>query len=77
MTELDFVADEWFEIRGRGNVATFKNGEQLPPRMSARDLVNRYVRIDGKEYFVTGVETHATYHYSRSSPFGLLIRGKR
>jgi hypothetical protein len=77
MTELDFTADDWFYIRGRGHVASFANGEQLPKGMSARDLRNRYVIIDGKEYWVTGVETPATYTYSRIHPFALLIRGER
>jgi len=73
--ELDFTADGgWFEIRGRGWVAAVSNrNDELPLEMKPADLLNRYVLIDGKEYFVTGVETQG---YSRRN-FGLLIRGKK
>lgn len=77
MTELDFKADDWFHIRGRGWVATFGNGEQLPERMNPKELYHRYVKIDGKEYWVTGVEMHMTLNYYRSQGFGLIIRGER
>lgn len=72
MTELDFVADSWFEIRGRGWVAAI-SGDPLPEGMNPGDLLHRYVRIDGHEYFVTGVERAG---YVRSY-FGLLVRGPK
>lgn len=72
MTELDFVADDWFQITGRGWVAAI-SGDPLPPKMRPADLLNRYVRIDGKEYYVTGVETQGFVR----TRFGLLIRGER
>lgn len=74
MTELDFVADSWFKIAGRGWVAAIENEpDQLPEYTTPRDLLSRYVRIDGKEYYVTGVETQG---YSRRR-FGLLVRGEK
>jgi len=72
MTELDFTADGWFQIRGRGWVAAI-SGDPLPPRMKPGDLLNQYVLIDGKEYLVTGVETQGY----RRDRFGLLVRGEK
>jgi hypothetical protein len=75
ITELDFTADDWFEIAGRGHVATFSDATAagLPEKMHPRELLNRYVRIDGNEYYVTGVELQG---YNRDK-FGLCIRGPR
>lgn len=64
----------WFEIRGRGNVAAIDNSmDQLPPSVELRDLLNQWVVIDGKKYYVVGVETQG---YSRRN-FALCIRGPR
>lgn len=81
-SELDFTADEWFNITGRGWVAAFKNCHQLPEGMKTPAvLTNRYVRIDGKEYWVTGVEMFVigigAPSYNRNHSFGLLVRGER
>ena len=74
MTELDFKADGWYKITGRGWAASVSNGdEQLPEGMMPTELLNRYVRIDGKEYYVIGVERAG---YSRRQ-FGLLVRGDK
>lgn len=68
------MADDWFKITGRGWVAAIVNeSEQLPKNMDPSELLNRYVRIDGKEYYVTGVERQG---YSRRR-FGLLVRGDK
>lgn len=72
MTELDFVADAWYVIVGRGHVAAI-SGDPLPPRMKPGDLYKRYVRIDGHEYLVTGVDMMG----SRRDQFGLLVRGPK
>lgn len=74
MTELDFVADAWYKVTGRGWVAAISNDpEQLPNKMDPNDLYHRYVRIDGKEYYVTGVERQGLSRLR----FGLLIRGEK
>lgn len=75
MTELDFTADDWFKITGRGWVATFADATAagLPEKMHPRELLNRYVRIDGHEYWVTGVELQG---YNRDK-FGLCVRGDK
>jgi hypothetical protein len=72
MTELDFVADGWYQITGRGWAAYMSN-VTLPGSMKPGDLLSRYVRIDGKEYWVAGVETQG-YVTDR---FALLIRGEK
>lgn len=74
MTELDFVATDWYKITGRGWAAAIESGEtQLPKGMMPSELLGKHVRIDGKEYYVAGVERAG---YTRKF-FGLLIRGDR
>lgn len=73
LSELDFVADGWFEITGRGWVAAFSTADQLPKRMHPKELLGRYVRIDGKEYYVTGVELQG----NNRDKFGLCVRGMK
>lgn len=77
MTELDLTAENWFNIAGRGWVAAIENGYDLPKGMSAKELVNRYVKIDGLEYWVKAVETFTTSTYNSTQGFGLLIRGDK
>jgi len=72
MTELDFTADGWYNITGRGWVAAI-SGSPLPMHMKPAELAGRYVRIDGKEYYVTGVDIQGY----RTDRFGLLVRGEK
>src|SRR5688572_10614676 len=70
---VSLKAADWFQIRGRGWVASIDNsGDQLPTDVDLSDLLNADVIIDGKKYYVTGVERQG---YSRRQ-FGLLIRGE-
>ncbi len=78
MTELH--ADEWYNITGRGWVASCSSRPEEVNHPG--EYLNRYVNIDGKEYYITGVETFAiglgrTGHYPHALGFGLLIRGQR
>lgn len=66
MTE--FTAAGWFEIRGRGWVASIAGIDDFDPRT----LVSQQVEVDGKSYVVRGVETFAIANVS-GKPFGLLV----
>ena len=74
---IELRADDWFQITGRGWVATFDNvferQEGLHPDFDPRELLGRQVKIDGKEYKVHGVETQGYIRHR----FGLLIGAYR
>lgn len=72
------MAADWYYINGRGHVAAIP-GEQLPDSIEdpRTELLSRWVAIDGKDYFVIGVETFATLTYVRGQGFGLLVEGER
>jgi hypothetical protein len=78
MTELQ--AEGWYNITGRGWVAACR---ARPEEINHPDeYVNRYVNIDGKEYYVTGCETFAVGlggkgKYPHALGFGLIIRGEK
>lgn len=78
MTELH--ADNWYNITGRGWVAACS---KRPSEVKhPGEYLHRYVNIDGKEYYVTGVETFAIYVgdngiYPQSLGFGLIVRGEK
>ena len=75
ISDLDLVADGWYKVTGRGWAAAIinENDSQLPPEIELRALLNKFVRVDGRERYVVGVETQG---YSRKN-FGLLIRGEK
>ncbi len=69
-TPLNLTAGDWYQIRGRGWVATFPGVDGL----NARELHGQRVVIDGKTYTVLGVETHAMPDAAvTGKPFGLLV----
>ena len=71
---IELNAAGWFKITGHGWVAFIDNSdEQLPHGVDPSNLLSQCVRIDGKEYYVTGVERQG---YSRKN-FGLLVRGEK
>lgn len=71
---IELHAADWFQIAGRGWVAAIDNGnEQLPYFVDPSDLLSQHIRIDDKEYYVTGVERQG---YSRRK-FGVLVRGEK
>lgn len=68
---LELTAEGWYTITGRGHVAGIINDPpQIPEDMDPSDLLNTKVFIDGRRYFVLGVERQG---YSRRN-FGLLVR---
>lgn len=73
---IELKADSWFEIKGRGMVATF---EHLPDGYY-EPLQFKYeqVMIDGVSYKVMGVERFAIPECKPSAPyhgaFGLLVK---
>jgi hypothetical protein len=67
--EVELHAKDWFTITGRGRVASFEGIEGFDPRL----LLNTEVTIDGKPYFIRGVETFAILDATGRS-FGLLVR---
>lgn len=76
---INLKSDGWFEIAGRGRVATFKNCHQLPETMKTpAELTNKVVEIDGETYRVRGVEMYVigigAPYYNRNNSFGLLVK---
>jgi hypothetical protein len=69
MTSREFQAADWFTITGRGRVAAIKG----IPGLNPGDLLNTEVLIDGKPYFIRGVETFAIPDPT-GRDFGLLVR---
>ena len=65
---LRLTGGDWYEITGRGWVATFRGAPGFDPR----PLTGQQVLIDGKAYTVHGVETFAIPDAS-GKPFGLLV----
>lgn len=63
-----FSSADWWELRGRGWVASIAGIPGLDPR----PLVGQQVRIDGKPYIVKGVETFRAMS-AIGQPFGLLV----
>jgi hypothetical protein len=75
MTDLpQLVARDWITVTGRGRAAVM-NAEQLPPGLlTASELLNQCVVIDGHVYLVTGVETCRVNHHVRcTAPFALAV----
>lgn len=78
---IKFSGGEWFKISGRGNVYSCKVPEG---GFSTAQVYEQTVEIDGKEYFVTGIETFAIFRkrtrdgwiYEKGESVGLLVRGE-
>lgn len=68
---MEFHAEDWYHITGRGWAATCKN----PDRINPRPLVGQEVLIDGTRYLIKGVETFAVHddHPAVRGPFSLLV----
>jgi len=78
----EFTATDWFNISGRGWVATLTLEEDV----YSSEIFNTEVVIDNKIYFVTGIESfaknrsHNTVNgalFSKGESVGLLIRGEK
>jgi len=71
---IEFTGGEWFCIRGRGNVYAC-----VMPVNHEGSLLNTEVLIEGYEYTVIGVETHAVADRSlfKGRKVGILVRGPR
>lgn len=69
---LQFDEGEWVYVTGRGNIFVTKMPESFPGNLTYRD-----VQIQGKTYWVIGVEMQAkndtTLHKGR--PVGILVQG--
>lgn len=66
-----FHATQWIDIIGRGLLAVIENSQGINPR----GLTGHVVLIDGEEWLVRGVETHAVPDWSADRhPFGLLVK---
>jgi hypothetical protein len=71
----DFTALEWLTISGRGRVAVIPPLPESDELRDPRALLGWRVRIDLKEYDVTGVETHSVPSgRPYRGAFGLLVR---
>lgn len=67
----EFTAQEWFTITGRGDVAAIKG----IPGYKPEGLLHRYVKVDGIECYVRGVEMFAIPDPT-GRDFGLLVTKK-
>lgn len=73
---IELHADDWFEIKGRGKVATFGK-DSLPNDMwEPGEFLQTVVSIDGKEYLVTGVEKFAIAIPSKEERFAFGVERK-
>ena len=67
-----FVGAEWYEIKGRGWVATMSLPE--PRRLGdLRALKGARISVDGREMTVRGVETYALGDDAHSRNVGFLV----
>ena len=66
-----FSAESWFDIKGRGRVATVANDERFAK--DSRHLIGEVVSIDGVMYKVRGVEANALAEIRVGSMIGLLV----
>ena len=66
-TLREFVAEDWFEIPGRGAAAVIAG----IPGLDALTLLGQRVKIDGKVYSVKGVEWNLVQSVGRK--FSLLV----
>lgn len=67
---LEFIAEDWYEIKGRGRVASVRN-----PARFKRDecpYIGQTVLIDGVPYVVKAVESFALGEIREGAPIGLL-----
>lgn len=73
-TKLNFKADDWYYIQGRGHVCVTKM-----PETFTNQLTGEYVNIDNQEYKVLGVETYAIANQTlyKGRLVGLLIEGEK
>lgn len=71
---IELQTTEWFKVTGRGWAASIDNTDnQLSTDVDLGDLLGQIVKINGKEYYINGVERAG---YSRKY-FALLVRGDK
>lgn len=66
-----YQALDWFDIKGRGRVASVSNDEAF--ERDAAHLIGEVVEIDGAQYKVLGVESWALQTIRKGAPIGLLV----
>ena len=77
-TEYDvreFKADDWWHIKGRGDVASVRNDEEY--ENGCRHLIGEKVSIDGHVYTVKGVEAPCIQTIRKGVVIGLLVHEPR
>lgn len=67
-----FTAEGWFDITGRGRVASVRNDEDFD--RDTKHLIGERVEIDGAVYEVLGVESYALQTIRKGMPIGLLVK---
>lgn len=75
MTMIRMKPDDWYELTGRGPVATFSKDTTLPDGITnPRQLIDRVVFIGDRTYRVKGLEHWAIVCDGECHhPFGLLL----
>lgn len=68
---LKFHAEDWFEIAGRGRVASVRNPQRYD--REACPYIGQVVEIDGERFTVLGVESFAISPIREGAPIGLLV----
>lgn len=71
----EFHVEEWFHIKGRGDVAAVRNDEEF--ERDTGHLIGEKVMLDGVVYTVKGVESHAITPIRKGAPIALLIAEPR
>ena len=66
-----FKAEDWYDIKGRGRVASVLNDEEY--ERDTRHLFGEVVSIDGQTYRVLGVESYAIQTIRKGMPIGLWV----